>query len=193
MEISAKMPTIKGKMNTLTAKEERFIYEYCIDLNATRAAIRAGYSHRTAKQLGSRLLTKVDIQRKIADKQSDLSNAAGITALRIVRELEKIAFSNIGNLHLDWKTLKDWESLTEDQKSCIQEVTTTPGKYGTTLNVKFYNKQGSLTALANILGIKAPIRNEITGKDQDYSQRLFIEIINRRDQVDPESKKVFGM
>jgi len=187
MENSAKMRVITRKVGTLTGKEERFCYEYLLDLNATKTAIRAGYSAKSARYIGYQNLTKLHIKTRIAELQSDLAKAAGITALRIVMELKKIAFSSVGDLRIDWKTLKDWESLTEDQKCCIQEVTTTPGRYGDSLNVKFYNKQEALKTLANILGIKAPSRNEITGKDgESYAWTLYLELINNADQVRTE-------
>ena len=49
----------------LTDKQDRFCYEYCIDFNATQAAIRAGYSENTARSIASTLLTKVNIQDKL--------------------------------------------------------------------------------------------------------------------------------
>ena len=50
----------------LTSKQQRFVDEYLVDLNATRAAVRAGYSNRTAKQQGQRLLTNADLQASVA-------------------------------------------------------------------------------------------------------------------------------
>jgi len=191
MEYYGKRPVIIGKSGNLTGKEERFCYEYLLDLNATKAAIRAGYSVKSARYIGYQNLTKLHIQSRIKENQSNLAKAAGITALRIVMELKKIAFLNTGDLRLDWKTLKDWDSLTEDQKACIQEITTTPGKFGASISVKFYNKQEALKALANILGIKAPVRTEVTSKDGE-AKTIFLEVIDRTGQVDLESKKVFG-
>lgn len=171
--------------DTLTAKEERFCYEYCIDLNATKAAIRAGYSPRSARSIGCENLTKPYIKRKIQENQIDLAQTAGITALKIIKELELIAFSNIGNLRKDWNNMKDFESLTDGEKASIQEVSTTTGKYGNSLKIKFYNKQVSLNALADILGIKAPTKTEITGPG-GKDLKIFIEMIDTPAQVDPE-------
>lgn len=57
----------------LSLKQERFVNEYLVDMNATRAAIRAGYSPRTAKSQASRLLSYVDLQREITRKQAETS------------------------------------------------------------------------------------------------------------------------
>ena len=56
-------------MSGITPKQQRFVTEYLIDLNATQAAIRAGYSRKTAQQQGSRLLTNVVVKRAIAAQQ----------------------------------------------------------------------------------------------------------------------------
>jgi phage terminase small subunit len=57
----------------MTPKQQRFAEEYVVDHNATQAAIRAGYSERTAKQQGSRLLTKVDVIEAVRAKKARLS------------------------------------------------------------------------------------------------------------------------
>jgi len=187
MKNTAQMPVIRGKVDTFTAKEARFCYEYCIDLNATKATIRSGYSKDSARSIGSTLLTKVNIQNKIREIQDDLAAAAGISALRIVKELEKIAFANMASLRDGWMNPTDFDLLTDDEKSCIQEISTTAGKYGASLKVKFYDKQKALDALATILGFKEPSKNEITGKDgKPLFPSISIEIIDRADQVRKE-------
>ncbi len=79
----------------LTAKQQRFVDEYLIDLNATQAAIRAGYSQKTARQIGNRMLTNVDIQSAIAKRMGDRSGRVEITQDMVLRELAKIGFSDI--------------------------------------------------------------------------------------------------
>ena len=108
----------------LTAKQERFCYEYCIDFNATQAAIRAGYSETTAYAIGAENLKKPQIKKRIEEMQNNLAETAGISALRILKEHEKIAFSSAGHLRDGWITLKEFESLSEADKACIQEVST---------------------------------------------------------------------
>ncbi|MBA8838348.1 phage terminase small subunit [Ochrobactrum sp. RH2CCR150] len=80
---------------TLTAKQERFVAEYLIDLNATQAAIRAGYSEKTAQQQRSRLLLNVLVQEAIAKGREKTAAKLEITKERIVDELAKIAFADI--------------------------------------------------------------------------------------------------
>ena len=78
----------------LTDKQKRFCEEYLIDLNATQAAIRAGYSTKTAEQTASRLLRNVKVQEYIAKRQKELSRSTEITQERVIKELALIAFSN---------------------------------------------------------------------------------------------------
>lgn len=76
-------------------KHELFSKEYLIDLNATQAAIRAGYSKRTARSQGQRLLTNVDIQDRISELMEERSKRVEITSDMVVQEIAKIAFSDI--------------------------------------------------------------------------------------------------
>lgn len=71
--------------NKLTAKQERFVAEYLIDLNATQAAIRAGYSERTARQIGDQNLSKLDIQVAIQAAQQKNATACDVTVFEVTR------------------------------------------------------------------------------------------------------------
>jgi len=73
------------------AKYERFCQEYIVDNNGTQAAIRAGYSEKTARSQGQRLLTNVDIKNRLAYLQVELSEKSGITIKAQIERLEKIA------------------------------------------------------------------------------------------------------
>ena len=89
----------------LNPKQSRFVQEYLIDLNATQAAIRAGYSVKTATPQAARLLTKVDVQLAITEGQRQLAAKTGITQERVLEELAIIAFSDIKNyLDIDQDT-----------------------------------------------------------------------------------------
>lgn len=77
----------------LNAKQNRFVEEYPVDLNATQAAIRAGYSKKTAYSIGQRLLKDVEIQEAIQKAMKDGSERTGITQDKVVEELGKVAFA----------------------------------------------------------------------------------------------------
>ena len=82
-------------MGNLTDKQEKFCQEYLVDLNATQAAIRAGYSEATARSQGQRLLTNVDIQARISELNKSRLEATGISQKRVLEEYAKIAFFDI--------------------------------------------------------------------------------------------------
>ena len=74
-------------MAKLTPKQQRFVEEYLIDLNATQAAIRAGYSEKTAYSVGHENLKKPEIQKAIEEAQEKLSNKAQVTVEMVVQGL----------------------------------------------------------------------------------------------------------
>lgn len=75
---------------TLTPKQERFIEEYPVDLNATQAAIRAGYSKKTAAQAGERLLRNVDISMAIEKAMEDRSRRTNVTVDYVITNLVEV-------------------------------------------------------------------------------------------------------
>jgi phage terminase small subunit len=186
---------IEDNEKKLTPKEERFCYEYVLLLNATKAAISTGYSENSARQIAARLLSKVNIQNRIKHLQDNLAETAEISALRVLKEHEKIAFSNAGQLRDGWITLKEFEMLTEEQKVCIQEISSRQVKKVNEegeiiieewVKIKLYDKQKSLDSIKAMLGFDAPEKHELTGKGGKdlIIEPITIEIIDNRDQVD---------
>ena len=82
-------------MRKLNQKQSRFVDEYLIDLNATQAAIRAGYSKKTAGQIGEKLLKKAEIQNIISERIRLRAKRTEITQDLVLNELAKIAFGDI--------------------------------------------------------------------------------------------------
>lgn len=82
-------------MPKLTEKQKRFCEEYLIDLNATQAAIRAGYKEKNARSSACENLTKPDIQLYLQELMQKRSERTGITADTVIQELEKIALSDV--------------------------------------------------------------------------------------------------
>ncbi|WP_166168006.1 terminase small subunit [Acinetobacter sp. SA01] len=77
-------------MANLTPKQQRFVEEYLIDLNATQAAIRAGYSEKTAKSVGHENLTKPDIQKAIQEAQNKRTERTEITQDYVLSNIQKV-------------------------------------------------------------------------------------------------------
>jgi phage terminase small subunit len=110
----------------MTPKQKLFVAEYQIDLNATKAAERAGYSRKTANEQGARLLANVSVSSAIAKEHSKRIEKLEITADRVLRELALIGFSNM----LDYIAVGengairvDLSELTREKAAAISEVT----------------------------------------------------------------------
>ena len=141
----------------LTPKQKRFVKEYMIDLNATQAAIRAGYSQKTSHSQGPRLLENVEVQALIEKKQGKLSKRFEITQERVIKEWAAIAFANPkayfkrdkkGNV-----TLRDFDEMTDEQLAAISGVMQYGGKGEGRMLLKFWNKPKSLEMIARHLGM----------------------------------------
>lgn len=108
-------------MAKLNAKQQRFVDEYLIDLNATQAAIRAGYSVKTANEQGSQLLAKLSIQEAISKAMAERSKRTGVNQDRVVLELAKIAFVNANDL-INPEDASIRPHASRDDLACIQSV-----------------------------------------------------------------------
>ena len=107
-------------MAKLTEKQQRFVDEYLIDLNATQAAIRAGYSAKTADVQGSRMLGNVKVQQAISEAMAERSKRTGINQDRVVLELAKIALVKITDVVDSKGKIKD--TATADDLACIESI-----------------------------------------------------------------------
>ncbi len=107
-------------MAKLTEKQQRFVEEYLIDLNATQADVRAGYSAKTADQQGSRMLANVKVQQEIGERMAERSRRIGVNQDRVVVELSKIAFVKMTDIVDEQGKIKDGAS--DDDLACIESV-----------------------------------------------------------------------
>ena len=137
----------------MTKKQKRFIEEYLIDLNATQAAIRAGYSPDTAKAIGCENLTKPDIRAHIDRAMAERSKRTGVNADRVVQELAKIAFVNVTEV-IDPKTATVREDALPEDTAAIQSVKVkTFGEDGLEREIKMADKLKALEMLGRHLGM----------------------------------------
>jgi phage terminase small subunit len=162
-------------MPALSEKQKRFVSEYLIDLNATQAAIRAGYSKKTATVQASRLLTNAKVQEELSKQQTKVAERLEITKDRIVDELAKIGFANMLDYMragLDGDPYLDFSGLTRDQAAALSEVTVEDFRDGRgedardvrRVKFKLHDKKGALVDLAKMLGFVVE-KHEHTGKD----------------------------
>ncbi|CAA6810331.1 MAG: Unknown protein [uncultured Sulfurovum sp.] len=98
--------------NKLTDKQSRFVEEYLVDLNATAAAKRAGYSKKTAQRIGSENLSKPLIAAAIKEKQDEVSKSIDITREELLMDLRMIKDENKGKAEYPPHALKAIELIT---------------------------------------------------------------------------------
>lgn len=140
-------------MAKLTEKQKRFVAEYLVDLNATQAAIRAGYSPKTANRIGSQNLSKVDVQAEIEKRRATLRNKLEITQEKVLEELAAIAFAN----GADFATVNQngivritpTSELPDEKRKAVASIK--EGQWGT--EVKVHDKVKALELLAKHLGM----------------------------------------
>lgn len=137
----------------LTKKQKLFVEEYLIDLNATQAAVRAGYSSDTAQQMGSENLSKPVIKNAIDRAMAERSRRTGINQDRVIRELARIAFVNAADvINMKTATLKD--DASEDDTAAVQSVKVKSfGEDGLEREIKMADKLKALELLGKHLGM----------------------------------------
>lgn len=159
-------------MGELNEKQKQFCREYIKDWNATRAydAVYKPEGKDTARVQGCLLLTKPNIKEYIKYVQSKLEEISGISKLRVLNELANIAFSTMGHYHNTWISKKEFDELTDEQKSCIQEVYTRVrrvkiGEEGymdlEEVKIKLYDKHKALESISKMLGYDEPTKVSI--------------------------------
>lgn len=137
----------------MTKKQKRFIEEYLIDLNATQAAIRAGYSPDTAYSIGQENLNKPEIKAHIDQAMAERSKRTGVNADRIIMELAKIAFVNATEV-IDPETATVKEDALPEDTAAIQSVKVkTFGEDGLEREIKMADKIKALELLGKHLGM----------------------------------------
>lgn len=136
----------------MTKKQKRFVEEYLIDLNATQAAIRAGYSPHTAKDIGCENLAKPNIAAAISQAMAERSRRTGINQDRVLQELARIGFAKITDV-VDPETAKIKSDASDDDLACIQSIKIKPNEFGTEREVKLYDKKSALVDLGKHLGL----------------------------------------
>lgn len=136
----------------LTEKQKRFVQEYLVDLNATAAARRAGYSEKTADRIGPELLGKTCVSDAIKKAMEKRSARTEITQDRVLEELAAVAFSrgtDYANVIAGCVVVNDTAQLTDAQKAAIISIKQT--KEG--VEIKLADKHRALELLAKHLGL----------------------------------------
>lgn len=144
-------------MANLTPKQQRFVEEYLIDLNATQAAIRAGYSEKTAKSIGQENLTKPDIQKAIEEAQNKRQEQTQIDAAYVLKRLVEIDQMDVLDIMDDdgnVKPLRDWPKIWRQYISNIETISMDDGE-GWLKKIKWPDKVKNLELLGKHVSVGA--------------------------------------
>ena len=178
----------KSKPDDLTYRQELFCQEYVSDpdLNATKAAIRAGYSKISAAVIACENLNKPNIKVRIEQLMSRRLKRLQTTQDDIFNELKRIAFSDMRKVAA-WNgstvVLKNSEELEEDDAACVESVSQVETKDGGSLSIKLHSKTKALELLARHAGMLNDKLNVGGQKDNP------VNISNIWNMVNPDTKE----
>lgn len=158
----------------LKQRRTRFIKEYLIDQNATRAAIAAGYSEKTARSQGQRLLTKVDIRSQIETQNAKVNAKLELTAERVKQEIARLCYYDPANYFEEDGSPKKFADMDEDSRRAIAGFETAElfqgngeerGLAGYVKKFKLADKGRALETAARVLKLLVD-RVEVTDADE---------------------------
>ncbi|ENF6615600.1 terminase small subunit [Escherichia coli] len=159
-------------MAKLTDKQELFAREYLKDLNGTQAAIRAGYSEKTANEQASRLLANVNVQKFVAELKTARVEQTGIDAAYVLRRLVEIDQMDVLDILLqngELKPIKDWPKVWRTTLSGMDVVEMVSADSAALLKkIKWPDKVKNLELLGKHVSVQAfkeQTSTEITGAD----------------------------
>ena len=166
-------------MGSLNAKQEAFCREYIIDLNATQAAIRAGYSERTAQEQSSRLLSNVIVSDRVADLMRDRSSRVRIDADYVLNRLAEIDQMDVADILTEdgsLKPIKDWPKVWRTTLSGLDVMTVFSSEEATTESVlkkiKWPDKVKNLELLGKHVNVNAFAEKKQEGGNEDLAESI---------------------
>ncbi|MCG5533114.1 terminase small subunit [Halorhodospira sp. 9621] len=143
-----------GKTSGLTDRQRRFVKEYLIDANASKAAVRAGYSEKTASRIGPELLGKPWVRAEIDKGQSQRAQKLEITAERVIEELARVAMADPRKLFREDGSPKPVQELDDHTAAALSrvKVRAIPGSEAQVLEYRLIDKNQALDKLMKHVG-----------------------------------------
>ena len=170
---------VVSKLNT---RQEAFVREYLIDLNATQAAIRAGYSKNTAEAQSSRLLANVNIKKAVDAAKIERAEATKITAELVLTRLGEMMNADpcdiIDQVNGCYKSIFDWPLVWRRMLSAadVQELFSGKGeekeKIGEIIKYKFIDKMKLFDLIGKHVDVQAFSINMNITDDTNISDRI---------------------
>jgi len=149
-----------AKINELTDQQQLFVDEYLIDINGTQAAIRAGYAPKNADVKASKLLRIAKVRAAVDKALAERSKRTGVNQDRVIQELAKIAFADMGTF-VSWDkngiTLTKSDTLSRDDTAAVSEISEVEIDNGgftkKSTKIKLHSKESALEKLGKHLGM----------------------------------------
>ncbi|WP_411022098.1 terminase small subunit [Salmonella sp. ZJHZ21_0198] len=159
-------------MAKLTDKQELFAREFIVDLNATQAAIRAGYSEKSSRNQGARMMANDDILDRIAELKAERNEQVGVDAAYVLRRLTEIDQMDVLDILLangELKPIKDWPKVWRTTLSGMDVVEMASADSAALLKkIKWPDKVKNLELLGKhvtVQAFKEQVSSEVTGKN----------------------------
>lgn len=158
-------------MAKLTDKQELFAREFIKDLNASQAAIRAGYSEKSSRNQAARMMANDDILNRIAELKADRNEEVGIDAAYVLRRLVEIDQMDVLDILLangELKPIKDWPKTWRTTLSGMDVTEMAGDAAGLLKKIKWPDKVKNLELLGKHIDVQAfkeNVKNEHIGKD----------------------------
>ncbi|GIZ28602.1 terminase [Morganella morganii] len=164
----------------LNDKQEMFCREYLVDLNATQAAIRAGYSDKTANRIAAQLLSKLDIGKRIQELKSERGERLEVDADYVLKRLVEIDQMDVADILLsngEIKPIKDWPKVWRITLSGIDVTEIAGDAAGLLKKIKWPDKVKNLELLGKHISVQAfreQVKNEhdVVGTLSDLMDEL---------------------
>jgi phage terminase small subunit len=169
--MASKAKDIEIGILPLNDNQKHFAREYVLSWNRVKSYMKAypDCEYKSASASATRLLDDVRILTYIEEIKNNIEDLTGVSKVRNINELVKIAYSSIANLHNTWITLKDFKELTEDQTAAIESTDTKTMKVGEDgeieidyVKIKLYPKITAIQEINKMMGYNAVERIDHT-------------------------------
>lgn len=185
----------------LTDKQEMFCREYLIDLNATQAAIRAGYSEKTSNEQGARLLANVSVQIRISELKAARNDRIDVDADYVLKRLFEIDQMDVLDILKDdggLKMVHEWPKVWRTTLSGLDILTTVTNFDETTMEnilkkIKWPDKVKNLELLGKHVTVQAfreSVKSELSGPDGSPIQHSVV--VNPEELTDEQLAAIAG-
>ncbi len=185
----------------LTDKQEMFCREYLIDLNATQAAIRAGYSGKTSNEQGARLLANVSVQIRISELKAERNDRIDIDATYVLRRLIEIDQMDVLDILNDdggIKSISEWPKVWRTTLSGFDLNTSVTNFDETTIEnilkkIKWPDKVKNLELLGKhvtVQAFKESVKSEVSGPDGSPIRHSMV--VNPEELTDEQLAAIAG-